>query len=139
MPVTVVKQVGFEFGTYGQEADSPLGNAEYTQAIVRTGAWAFRAYPSGAGTGYGVIQLPDNYTTLYTRIYIRPETLPGASNESFFWARASGGEFTYHLRINNLGQISYYSSGGGLLDTGATQIPTEEWTRIDIKYIAGRS
>lgn len=82
--------------------------------------------------------LAGSLTTMWRRVWIYIDALPGASSEEILSAR-NGANLKMALRINNSGNLMAFASDGTtqLGSDGATTLSTGTWNRLDVKVSKG--
>ena len=144
--MAIINICGFELGSI-LEFFELYNTASIQTTTKRTGSYALRVNPVGAGTGWVYIRSiqPDglettiNSASVYARFYFRVDTLPAANSEEFMEIRSSNIILTG--RIKSDGKLQLYASNGTtqIGSDSSTALVTGTWYRIDIKFISGSS
>lgn len=148
--MAIINICGYEFG-HRIECFNVGGTYDIQSTIKRTGNYAMRINPSGAGTGYSShgmwstttgARTAFNLATVYITFYFYVGTLPALASEEFFRVIETGGtNIKMTLRVKSDGKIQAYAYDGitQLGSDSASSISTSTWYKISVKCGTGSS
>jgi len=142
----VLKFSGWESGD-AVEAFAAGGTWSVQGVVKRTGDYALRTNPTGAGTGYhGYKKMgadgkptPFNVDPIYYTIYYSYATKPASNYEIIAYAVDINDAAMFYLCLGSGGNLVALNGAGALLDVGGITLNSGTLYKIDIKlwYAAG--